>query len=271
MAKHRLHESRDFLWVLVSRQVFDPGTYIHDLGSNEGRRVAHRGRGEATGQHHHSSGETRPSLLCDAEIERHTGTTERMGNHGLDEYRIGIESRVAEAVEIGGCGDPHYTPYQESPAAEVPRRRLRHMARGAGHRGARLFADSQNFFDALITEDTENGDGSAGGYDPGGRCPSACTRSRSFGRRSCARSSTPCSATSSVDAAKTGMLFSRVLIETVADYLDGTPGAARRRSGDGRELRRHVCFDSDAVGALVGRLFPLATVVTPNLPGGEGA
>ena len=31
-------------------------------------------------------------------------------------------------------------------------------------------ADSQNFFDALITEDTENGDGSAGGYDPGGRC-----------------------------------------------------------------------------------------------------
>ena len=41
-----------------------------------------------------------------------------------------------------------------------------------------------------------------------------------------------------VDAAKTGMLFSRELIDTVADFLARAPGAARRRSGDGRELRR---------------------------------
>ena len=44
-----------------------------------------------------------------------------------------------------------------------------------------------------------------------------------------------------VDAAKTGMLFSRELIETVADFLAVAPGAARRRSGDGRELRRASC------------------------------
>jgi hydroxymethylpyrimidine/phosphomethylpyrimidine kinase len=67
-----------------------------------------------------------------------------------------------------------------------------------------------------------------------------------------------------VDAAKTGMLFSRVLIETVADYL----AAARPPlvvdpvmvASSGAKL-----LEDDAVAALVGRLFPLATVVTPNL------
>jgi hydroxymethylpyrimidine/phosphomethylpyrimidine kinase len=67
-----------------------------------------------------------------------------------------------------------------------------------------------------------------------------------------------------VDAAKTGMLFSRTLIETVAGYL--------------REHRVPVVVDpvmvassgarllqEDAVTALVGELFPLATIVTPNL------
>jgi len=67
-----------------------------------------------------------------------------------------------------------------------------------------------------------------------------------------------------VDAAKTGMLFSRTLIETVAGYLD------RRRvplvvdpvllASSGARLLRE-----DAVETLVRRLFPLATVVTPNL------
>src|SRR5204863_1214037 len=67
-----------------------------------------------------------------------------------------------------------------------------------------------------------------------------------------------------VDAAKTGMLFSRTLIETVADYLRD------RRvplvvdpvmvASSGAKL-----LEDDAVEALVGRLFPLATVVTPNL------
>jgi len=68
-----------------------------------------------------------------------------------------------------------------------------------------------------------------------------------------------------VDAAKTGMLFSRVLIETVADYLE------RRRvplvvdpvmiASSGARL-----LEEDAVDALVARVFPLAAVVTPNLP-----
>ena len=66
-----------------------------------------------------------------------------------------------------------------------------------------------------------------------------------------------------VDAAKTGMLFSKRLIELVADYLAPT-GAARRRPRDGRELGREAARGRRR-GALVARLFPLATVVTPNL------
>jgi hydroxymethylpyrimidine/phosphomethylpyrimidine kinase len=67
-----------------------------------------------------------------------------------------------------------------------------------------------------------------------------------------------------VDAAKTGMLYSRVLIETVADYL-----APHRVpivvdpvmvASSGAKL-----LEDDAVQSLVDRLFPLATVVTPNL------
>ncbi|MBA2567744.1 MAG: bifunctional hydroxymethylpyrimidine kinase/phosphomethylpyrimidine kinase [Actinobacteria bacterium] len=66
------------------------------------------------------------------------------------------------------------------------------------------------------------------------------------------------------DAAKTGMLFSRPLIETVAEYL------ADHRvplvvdpvlvATSGAKL-----LQDDAVEVLVSRLFPLATVVTPNL------
>jgi hydroxymethylpyrimidine/phosphomethylpyrimidine kinase len=67
------------------------------------------------------------------------------------------------------------------------------------------------------------------------------------------------------DAAKTGMLFSAALIEAVADAL-----APRRLplvvdpvmvASSGARL---LC--EDAVETLVTRLFPLATVVTPNLP-----
>ncbi len=67
------------------------------------------------------------------------------------------------------------------------------------------------------------------------------------------------------DAAKTGMLFSAPLIETVADAL-----APRRLplvvdpvmvASSGARLLRE-----DAVETLIGRLFPLATVITPNLP-----
>jgi hydroxymethylpyrimidine/phosphomethylpyrimidine kinase len=79
-----------------------------------------------------------------------------------------------------------------------------------------------------------------------------------------------------VDAAKTGMLFSRRVIEAVADYL-----AVHRvplvvdpvmLASSGAEL-----LQADAVEALGVRLFPLATVVTPNLmearalAGGDGS
>jgi hydroxymethylpyrimidine/phosphomethylpyrimidine kinase len=67
-----------------------------------------------------------------------------------------------------------------------------------------------------------------------------------------------------VDAGKTGMLFSRRLIETVADWLDVhefplvvDPVMV---ASSGAKL-----LENDAVEALVGRLFPRATVVTPNL------
>src|SRR3990170_3478383 len=61
-----------------------------------------------------------------------------------------------------------------------------------------------------------------------------------------------------VDAAKTGMLFSRTLIETVADYLE------QQRvplvvdpvmvASSGAKL-----LEDDAIESLVARLFPLAT------------
>jgi hydroxymethylpyrimidine/phosphomethylpyrimidine kinase len=67
-----------------------------------------------------------------------------------------------------------------------------------------------------------------------------------------------------VDAAKTGMLFSRSIIETVADWLEEHPvplvvDPVMVASSGARLL------EDDAVGVLVGRLFPLATVVTPNV------
>ena len=67
-----------------------------------------------------------------------------------------------------------------------------------------------------------------------------------------------------VDAAKTGMLFSRAVIDAVAAALE-----PRRVplvvdpvliATSGSRL-----LAEDATGALVRRLFPLATVVTPNL------
>jgi hydroxymethylpyrimidine/phosphomethylpyrimidine kinase len=67
-----------------------------------------------------------------------------------------------------------------------------------------------------------------------------------------------------VDAAKTGMLFSRELIETVADHLESHPVPLVvdpvMVASSGASL-----LEEDAVEALVGRLFPLAAVVTPNL------
>jgi len=67
-----------------------------------------------------------------------------------------------------------------------------------------------------------------------------------------------------VDAAKTGMLFSRRVIDAVADFLEAHPvtlviDPVMVASSGARLLRE------DAVETLVTRLFPLATVVTPNL------
>ncbi len=67
------------------------------------------------------------------------------------------------------------------------------------------------------------------------------------------------------DAAKTGMLFSAPLIEAVADELTGSRlplvvDPVMMASSGSRLLL------ADAVDVLVARLFPLATVVTPNLP-----
>jgi hydroxymethylpyrimidine/phosphomethylpyrimidine kinase len=68
-----------------------------------------------------------------------------------------------------------------------------------------------------------------------------------------------------VDAAKTGMLFSRRIVETVADFLADRSvplvvDPVMVASSGARLLQE------DAVDAYVERLFPLATVVTPNLP-----
>jgi hydroxymethylpyrimidine/phosphomethylpyrimidine kinase len=67
-----------------------------------------------------------------------------------------------------------------------------------------------------------------------------------------------------VDAAKTGMLFSRTVIEAVAAFLADHPVPLVvdpvMIASSGAQL-----LQDDAVGALVARLFPLATVVTPNL------
>ena len=66
-----------------------------------------------------------------------------------------------------------------------------------------------------------------------------------------------------VDAAKTGMLFSARLVEAVADFLLGHPTPLVvdpvMVASSGATL-----LEDDAVEALVARLFPLATVVTPN-------
>jgi hydroxymethylpyrimidine/phosphomethylpyrimidine kinase len=71
-----------------------------------------------------------------------------------------------------------------------------------------------------------------------------------------------------VDAAKTGMLFSRAIIDAVADSLEAhaVPLVVDpvMVASSGSKL-----LQGDAVDALVDRLFPLATVVTPNLPEAE--
>jgi hydroxymethylpyrimidine/phosphomethylpyrimidine kinase len=67
-----------------------------------------------------------------------------------------------------------------------------------------------------------------------------------------------------VDAAKTGMLFSKTVIDVVADYLSEHPVALVvdpvMIASSGARL-----LEEEAVETLISQLFPLATVVTPNL------
>jgi hydroxymethylpyrimidine/phosphomethylpyrimidine kinase len=67
-----------------------------------------------------------------------------------------------------------------------------------------------------------------------------------------------------VDAAKTGMLFSRTLVETVADFLDEHPVPLVVDPVMVASSGAKLLLD-DAVEMYVERLFPLATVITPNL------
>jgi hydroxymethylpyrimidine/phosphomethylpyrimidine kinase len=70
------------------------------------------------------------------------------------------------------------------------------------------------------------------------------------------------------DAVKTGMLLSAEIIEVVADSLTGRDvplvvDPVMLASSGARLLHQ------DAVAVMVSRLFPLATVITPNLPEAE--
>lgn len=67
-----------------------------------------------------------------------------------------------------------------------------------------------------------------------------------------------------VDAAKTGMLFSRRVVDAVADVLEAHPVPLVVDPVMVASSGAHLLED-DAVETLVARLFPLATVVTPNL------
>jgi hydroxymethylpyrimidine/phosphomethylpyrimidine kinase len=67
-----------------------------------------------------------------------------------------------------------------------------------------------------------------------------------------------------VDAAKTGMLFSRRLVETVADFLDEHPVPLVVDPVMIASSGAKLLLD-DAVDTYVRRVFPLATVITPNL------
>jgi hydroxymethylpyrimidine/phosphomethylpyrimidine kinase len=67
-----------------------------------------------------------------------------------------------------------------------------------------------------------------------------------------------------VDAAKTGMLFSAAIINSVADFLEGESVPLVVDPVMVAASGAHLLQD-DAVSVLVERIFPLAMVVTPNL------
>jgi hydroxymethylpyrimidine/phosphomethylpyrimidine kinase len=79
-----------------------------------------------------------------------------------------------------------------------------------------------------------------------------------------------------VDAAKTGALLSAEVIEAVADFFESHDRVPLVVDPVLRASSGGALLDPDAVELLVGRLLPLATVVTPNLAearvlaGGDG-
>ena len=86
-----------------------------------------------------------------------------------------------------------------------------------------------------------------------------------------ARSSRPSSTTSASTRRRPGCSSRATIIETVADFLDAR---TRSRSSSTRCMVASSgaqLLQDDAVETLVGRLFPLATVVTPNLLEARGA
>jgi hydroxymethylpyrimidine/phosphomethylpyrimidine kinase len=73
-----------------------------------------------------------------------------------------------------------------------------------------------------------------------------------------------------VDAAKTGMLASAEIVEAVADAVEATGIVNLVVDPVFVSKHGHALLAPDAVASLRGRLLPLATLVTPNLPEAEG-
>ena len=73
-----------------------------------------------------------------------------------------------------------------------------------------------------------------------------------------------------VDAAKTGMLASAVIVEAVADAVEQARIPNLVVDPVFVSKHGHALLAEDAVGALRARILPLATLVTPNLPEAGG-
>ncbi|HSJ51112.1 MAG TPA: bifunctional hydroxymethylpyrimidine kinase/phosphomethylpyrimidine kinase [Actinomycetota bacterium] len=73
-----------------------------------------------------------------------------------------------------------------------------------------------------------------------------------------------------VDAAKTGMLASASIVEAVADAVAETAIPNLVVDPVFVSKHGHALLEDDAVAALRGRILPLATIVTPNLPEAAG-
>ncbi len=72
-----------------------------------------------------------------------------------------------------------------------------------------------------------------------------------------------------VKAVKTGMLFSRQIIEVTADVLAGCAGIPLIIDPVFAATSGGKLIDEEAVAALEKRLFPLAALITPNMPEAE--